>query len=415
VTIQQHRGRWLVTVNRASALKGYTRIRRYVTSQTEAETLEADISKSIDTYGKWPVDPSDQPLRIPSAHRKSAASVHKPQRRQGSLREAATLALDTHWYGQQYHKQVSYLVWKVVDFFEARHCGDIDAITSEDIDALVHWGREKDLAPSSLNKYLGALRVINTVALKRRPPLATVTLPIPHLAKRRVEKWWLRPDDHQKVVQELRNPISGQLVTDPLFADLIDIICYQGFRIEELLRIEPRMLLGLETPEPWIQVPGTKTEDAQNSIPIYAEAVAPFKSALARAKHNGWTRLFPLTPRQTQDRWNDVRDFLGAQDIPTATLKSLRRTFAWYANSKGMPTSTLQKVLRHRGIGTTAGYLELVGDGSLADSRKYFSAVPTTTPQVARPVDGVGEIVKAYAATGATPEEIGRLVKELMV
>ncbi len=85
-------------------------------------------------------------------------------------------------------------------------------------------------------------------------------------------------------------------------------------------------------------------------------------------------------------------------------MKALRRTFAWYANNRGMPTSTLQKVLRHKGIGTTAGYLDLVGDGTLKDSRKYFDSdstqMHTDTPKHEPAKTNVADVIAAYAATG---------------
>lgn len=86
-----------------------------------------------------------------------------------------------------------------------------------------------------------------------------------------------------------------------------------------------------------------------------------------------------------------------------------------------MPTSTLQKVLRHRGIATTAGYLDLVGDSSLKDSRRYFLSEDSTKPQgVEKPQSALGgnvaEIIKAYAQTpGVTPEDVARFAKELMI
>ena len=186
------------------------------------------------------------------------------------------------------------------------------------------------------------------------------------------------------------------------------------------MRLEPRMFTGMDTNEPWLQVPGTKTLDAQNSIPVYPEAIEPIRSAIERTQRNRWALLFPLRERQVWDRWNDVRDYLKVRHIPTSTMKSLRRTFAWYANSKGMPTSTLQKVLRHRGIATTAGYLDLVGDSSLKDSRRYFTEDTTTKhPEAAeRPAMGsnIGAIIQAYAQTpGVTPEDVAKFAKELMV
>lgn len=415
------RDRWLVTVHRAAALPGFQRIRRYVYTLEAAEALEAEIEASIQKFGKWPADPKDKPLKVLATPNIMTSTVRRPTGPTGTLREAADLAILTHWHGQRYERSVTYIVRSLVSFFEANQCPDIDDITSEDIDQFIIHMRQKNLAPGTMNKALGALRMINKVALKRLPPLCTVTLPIPHIRGRRVEKWWMRPEDHQKVVTELRNPVSGNLMTDPMFADLIDIICYQGLRVEEALRIEPRMVVGLDTEEPWIKPPGTKTSDAQNSIPIYPEAVAPLRTSIERADKHRWTRLFPYRERQVMNKWNEVREFLGVRHIPTATMKSLRRTFAWYANHMGMPTSTLQKVLRHKGIATTAGYLELVGDNSLSDSRKYFIPKDSTTrPQVEpeRPTIGsnIGAIIQAYAQTpGVTPEDVAKFAKELMI
>lgn len=406
-----------VTINRASALPGYTRIRKSVTTMAEAEALEVEIETAITKYGKWPVSPTDTPLTVQAErglYSSTATTLTKSKtRRSGTLRDAMKIALETHWYGTRYYASVQYVVPLVVDFMEERGRADIDEILSEDIDALVSHLRAKKLAPSSINKYLGSLRVVNDVALKRIPPLATIKLPIPHVSGKRIEKWWLRPDDHRKVVTSLRNPLDAELITDPMFADIIDIIVYQGLRVEEVLRMDARMFTGLDTKAPWFNPAGTKTSDAQNAIPVYPESIEPIKRSIERQRDNRWGRMFPLTPRQAGDRWNHVREFLGVSHIPTATMKSLRRTFAWYANSRGMPTATLQKVLRHKGIATTAGYLELVGAGELEQSRQYFTA---PQPQQEAPRgSNVAEIIKAYAMTpGVTPEEVARFARELM-
>ncbi|WP_266031256.1 tyrosine-type recombinase/integrase [Brucella intermedia] len=415
--IRPRGSRFEVTVQRASALPGFQRIRRLVPTREEAEKLEQEINSAIEVYGKWPLSDDDTPLHTPAKLNAPAKVVHKaPPKRTGTLREAADHAKKTHWIGQRYLESVRYMADIIVEFFEERLKPDLDDITSEDIDALITSRREAGNEAVTINKYLGALRVINDVALKRKPPLATITLPVPSLKAKRVEKWWLRPDDHRRVVAALRNPMEGSLITDLMFADIIDIIVYQGLRIEEALRLEARMFVGLDSSKPWFNPAGTKTADAQNAIPVYPEALEPIKRSIARAAENRWPRLFPITPRQAGYLWDHVREFLGVQDVPTATMKSLRRTFAWYANQKGMPTSTLQKVLRHRNIGTTAGYLELVGDGALEDSRKYFEDDSTKTPTVGSQQGGdIKEAIAAYASLpGVTPEAVARFVKELM-
>jgi len=103
-----------VAINRASALPGYTRIRKSVKTRAEAEALEVEIETAIQTYGKWPVSPTDQPLTVHAEkglYSSTAASIAKTaQRRTGTLREAMTVALKTHWNGMRYANSVQYIV-----------------------------------------------------------------------------------------------------------------------------------------------------------------------------------------------------------------------------------------------------------------------------------------------------------------
>lgn len=403
-----------VTVNRASAKQGYRRIRRNYPTLPEAEAAEAEIEAALETYGKWPVEEGDKPLRIPVEKRTTAATGERNRKAgdPGTLREAMQIALDVHWAGTRYFESVRFIAPSMVSFLEQRGVVDLDDITSEDLDALIQHHRGRGLMNSSVNKYLGALRVINRLAVERKPPLATKLLPIPHLRKANIAKWWLRPEDHQQVVKALRDPQDDSLTTNPMFADLIDIIVYLGLRVEEALRLEAWMVHGLDGREPWLNPDGTKTAGSDNAVPVYPEAVEPMKRSIQRAEKNRWPSLFPITPRVAAGLWNEVREFLGVADVPTSTMKALRRTFAWYATSRGMPTGVLQQAMRHKNITTTEGYLKLVGTGALEDSRKYFSQNPTPKEKVG--ID-VGSIIAAYAKTpGVTPEDVARFAKALM-
>lgn len=412
--IHQHHTKYMVTVQRAAALTGFQRIRKTAPTLTAAQDLEAIITEALETYGKWPVEATDKPLRIKATSHKPASVVHANTGQAGTLREAVKLAIANHWAGKRSERNARYVALAMADFFEARGVSDIDALTSADIDAIIKHHRDQGNTASTINKVLGTIRIANQVALKRLPPLATVTIPVPHVTGPRAPKWWLKPEDHKRVVTALRDPIDGSLMTDTMFADFIDVVVYEGLRVEETLRLQPSMVMNLGTDKAWLYPPGTKTTDAENAIPIYPEAVAPLQSAITRAKANGWRYLFPLRVRQAADRWNHVRDYLGASDVPTATLKSLRRTFAWYANTRGMPTATLQKVLRHQNISTTQGYLDLIGDQVVDNSRKYFEVNPTQSPAPTQRQD-IGSIIQAYATTpGVTPEDVARFAKELM-
>jgi hypothetical protein len=65
-------------------------------------------------------------------------------------------------------------------------------------------------------------------------------------------------------------------------------------------------------------------------------------------------------------------EFLGVSNVATATLKSLRRSFARRATLKGMPTDVLRQYLRHSDIKTTQGYLNLIGGYGLEEQARFI-------------------------------------------
>lgn len=379
---------YLVTVNR-----GGKRVRKQFNgTYVDAKALEDEIGRALEVYGKWPIEADDLPLEEQTI-----------KRRNGTLRIATELALNTHWKGTAYREKVDTVIWNVVVFFEDRGKADLDAIESEDIDAFIEWCRNRGNKGITINKRISMLSVISNLACKRIPPLATRRLPLRRVKESAGEKWWLRPDDLEDVLDWLHgaNP-------DPLFADYISMMVLQGLRVSEAHKLEPRHFTDMNTKEPWLQVPGTKTTEAGNSIPVFEDTIELVKRCLERCSRNRWTFLFPMTERQLRKRWNEVRVFLGVRDVDSATLRSLRRTFAYYANSRGMPTRTLQKILRHETITTTEGYLKLVGTQEADQARDFMMKKQDEDGS------GLAGAMAAYRETGASPEEVARFVKELM-
>jgi integrase len=392
MSISQRRDGFQVCVERRGALPGYQRIRRQVPTREAAEKLEAAILKALETHGMWPIQ---------------AKAPALPKRREyarGTVRKAAELCLDKHWRGMRYYDSVRHVVMVMVEFFEGRGKPDMADLTLHDLDALVEARAAAGNAPSHILKYLNAYSVIAAKA----PFYGIVvnTLPRPTIKVPRKENWWMSPEDHRKAVAWLREDDRNLL-----FADLIDMIVYEGLRVEEALRLEPRHFTGMDTAEPWIKAPGTKTKGSEAPIPLFPEAIPVAERSILRAEKNRWTKLFPINKRQVETSWNHVRRELGAENIPTATMKALRRTFAAYANSRGMPTATIQQVLRHQTITTTEGYLKLQGSRALDESRRYFSQVPTQPDTKGMTV---GSIIQDYMKSGASPEEVARFVKEMM-
>lgn len=404
MTIRPRHGAWQVEVNYAKALEGYRRVRvQFQGEEVDAKAHEQAILKALEVYGKWPVEEGDRPLAT------------SEQRKTGNLRIAAQLALDTHWKDMPSGPKVEQSIWPVVEFFEKdRKKLDIEDIDSEDMDALIKWEQvERGNSNSTINHHLSYLSTINEVAIKRKPPVCSpnAVMPIERLPVAIKEKWWLRIEDLERVTEWFRE--RG----DALFADLIEIIAKQGFRIEEALRLEVRHFTALDTEEPWILVPGTKTEKSQGSIPLFDFARPVVDRCLERAKRNRWKTLFPMTLRQARERWLLAREFLGVSHIPTSTMRALRRTFAAYANGVDMTTRNIQKVLRHSTIVTTEGYLQLTGSNELEGARnsmKKIGTVVTILPEAHANDNSLAASIAAYRASGATPAEVAQFVKEMM-
>lgn len=365
-----------------------------------AVALEHEILAALDSYGKWPVADGDVPL-VPVVRTLPS----------GTLRQAADLALETHWRGTAYYQQVEPVVALIVAFMEReRKRSDLDEITSEDLDAYIRYCfEERNASANTVNHHLSALSVINAVALDRKPPLCTGRLPIKRVRVKRLEKWWLRPEDQERAVEWLR----GQ--AEFVFADYLETLAFQGLRVAEGLRLRERHITGLSGPSPRLKVPGTKTEKSEQSIPVFPQAAPVLERSIERARTLGWDRLFPMSWRQANGTWQQVRAFLGVQDTRTATLQAVRRSFAHYANERGMPTKTLQQVLRHETITTTDKYLQLVGGTDAESARRYFEPRIEAAPEKTdRDAVDFGPAIAAYVAAGATPDQVAQFVKEMM-
>jgi integrase len=195
-------------------------------------------------------------------------------------------------------------------------------------------------------------------------------------------KWWLRPDDHKKLVAWLRvtsdpaNVTARELetigrfvfvittgLTPPplegaeLLADYIDWTVQTGLRVEESLRLR-RSDFAADYRS--VTVPGTKTGSSQATLPITGEATAVVSrrfSAGSQPVAPG-TLLFPATYTALRIAWREARRHIGADGNPMATLKALRRSAARRLHADlGMPLDKVRHYLRHSSVSTTMGYL----------------------------------------------------------
>jgi integrase len=142
-----------------------------------------------------------------------------------------------------------------------------------------------------------------------------------------------------------------------------------GLRVEETLALRWR---DVDLEARTCAVPGTKTAMAQALLPISEEARDALRAHKPPTAQRG-DPVFTVGYFTIAKQWQRVRVELGLQDVHTATLKSLRRSFARRAHLNGMPADVLRQYLRHGSLKTTMGYLHLVGGYSQDEMRKYLS------------------------------------------
>ncbi len=192
-------------------------------------------------------------------------------------------------------------------------------------------------------------------------------------------KWWLNPEDQRRLTGWLRgrDPEQSASAVWFLMADFIDWTCATGLRVEESLALTFRSVLKTASRTYSLTVPGTKTAAAQATLPLSSDAVRVLEGRIKaqwgeHMNNMSAAPLFPITYDQLHECWQQCRAFLGVEDVPTATLKALRRSFARTATLNGMPLVVLQQYLRHQSMKTTAGYLQLVGGFNEDEMRRYL-------------------------------------------
>ena len=221
---------------------------------------------------------------------------------------------------------------------------------------LDEWLREA-LSPTLINKRFMYLRTLGVDW-------------VPRVQEPRYRKWWLRPEDYEALRDWLStwdHPQAG------LVADYIEWTVHTGLRVEESLRIRRSDLLDLHTDEPALTVPGTKNDHSGNvTLPI----AIPARNVAARrlgAYGKSTDRLFPIPYRTLTHLWQYCRAVIGAEETPTAALRSLRRSAARYLHVEcGMPLDVVRQYLRHENVKTTQSYLRLTGGYTTQEMRRWL-------------------------------------------
>jgi len=230
----------------------------------------------------------------------------------------------------------------------ARHFDESpEALGPEDIRAYqVHLTNEKNLAPSSVLIVVAALRFLYKVSLKKNWPFEEV---IPAPKRPQTLPIVLSPEEVLQFLGSLTNTKHHAILTT----------CYAaGLRISEAVRLKPadidsqRMVIRVE------QGKGQKDRYVMLS-PKLLETLRGYWRAV---RPKGW--LFegdvagqPITRSAVEVACQKARRLSGIRK--PITPHSLRHAFAVHLLESGTDIRTIQLLLGHRSLATTAQYLRI--------------------------------------------------------
>lgn len=326
------------------------------------------------------------------------------------IETAFNQAFQVRWQGTEYGENSIYPMMKLtIKTLKELGVEHLDNLQSHHVLGLQSHLKARKCSATHINKYLSMLAMVLVEALRARPPLTTNTMVIPRMKVPKKMQWWLRPEQLPDVYAAASDGLQGRIMQD-----LIGVMVHNGLRVREALALRPDMI---DLRNMTVQVPGTKTVAAARTIPIYASA------HISMASVKGYNTMASADYAMVVGLWNIIKRKCGITH-KDATLRALRRTFAAYATTAGMPTATLKDVMGHENITTTERYLNLVGNGRLEESRRYMAGDTESRKYMARPnfihtYDGVqvsqnnAAIVNMLEQKGASRESILQLLQEI--
>ena len=295
------------------------------------------------------------PKRYPKPRPVDPQEEETPAREKTELDRLLTRVAKTHWAHRRSFDRSMSQGNMVLEALHSRGLTTLPEVTPEVVRELVDLWTRAGYARGTIMVRCAILNLMGVPVQGCRP------------RGRQQLKWWLNPTERERLLGWLRG------IPDADYGDTADYIewtCYTGLRVEETLRLTWRDITfnhgpdGRLIPEKMaMTAPGTKTANSQAALPLGKEAcliIVRRREAVPEA-HPG-DRVFPIGYRKLANLWSECREFIGAQDVPTATLKALRRSAARYLHvDRGMPLELTRAYLRHGSVGTTMGYLKLTG------------------------------------------------------
>lgn len=293
-----------------------------------------------------------------------------------TLNEALGHVWETDWKyrrsGECLHSQALTAVNSILAFYAKGSHPHVEDITQGRIQVVTAQWYDEGLSPATITKRLNCLSKLGVNVKGCKPP------------KAKVLQWWLNPEAEAKLLDRLKSPWPGMSGDQKDFLSrYIRWTTSTGLRLEETLRLCWREV-HFRGGRWYVTVPGTKTAASQATLPLspkagdvldemraeYGQPIQGADLVFMLCTSAGW--VWPSYD-QLEAMWGHCRAFLGVSNVPTATLKALRRTAARHLHIElGMPLDMVREYLRHENVETTQGYLKLVGGYSTGEMEKFL-------------------------------------------
>ncbi len=240
----------------------------------------------------------------------------------------------------------------------------LDEITADGIERFKQARLEKGLSPSTVNRDLAGLRRILLYAVKN--DLIATTPFVAHKVR------FLKENSRERILsfEEERHYLA--VASQPL-RDVAALMLELGLRPGEVCSIRHEDV-HFYAATPFLHVPFGKTKNAARDVPLTERAKELLRLRVAQAKGN---HLFPLRignetlagmPRSLCYDWTQpmnelqpahMRALRDSKIAPPFRIYDLRHTYGTRAAEAGMDVLTLQRLMGHADLKTTARYVHL--------------------------------------------------------